>query len=152
MLAARGQLARALRMQRIVGGFLGSSLIDLGYVDEESLGRTLADLLELNYASRDLLATVPVTVRRLLTRDVVRRYKAMPLKAVCGELHVALAGAGNLSHLDDLAFATGRNIVPWVSPEHCILQSIEQHYRIVRKRRFVPLSALRSAATRRADS
>jgi len=131
---------RALKTQLIFGGHVGTSLIELGYVGEERLGRILAELLRVPYATRELFEAIPGEVLRHLTRPLVDRYRAVPLLVESGGLHLALVDAGNLDHLSDLAFATGRRVIPWVSPEHRLQRVIERYYRIRRDRRWVPLS------------
>lgn len=138
----RDQLVRALKAQRIFGGRVGTSLIELGYVSEERLGRVLAEVLRVPYAARELFETIPGRVLRCLTRPLVERYRAVPLLVEHRGLHLALIDAGNLDHLDDLAFAAGRPVIPWVSPEHRLQRVIERYYRIRRERRWVPLSPL----------
>ncbi|HZE88880.1 MAG TPA: hypothetical protein VE404_04990, partial [Verrucomicrobiae bacterium] len=65
------QLEKALKAQLIFGGHLGTSLIELGYVDEETLGETLAHAFNVPYAAYDILQNVPYSVIRAIPAKLV---------------------------------------------------------------------------------
>src|SRR5262245_19131447 len=43
----------------------------------------------------------------------------------------------NLPALDELSFAAGTRIVPWISPEARIFQVMERYYDIPRRQRYI---------------
>jgi hypothetical protein len=55
-------------------------------------------------------------------------------------MHCAIVNPKNLRALDELAFATGRKLVPWVAPEVRILEALERFYGVKRRSRYVALS------------
>jgi hypothetical protein len=136
-LITRAQLVRALKCQLISGGHLGTSLIELGFLDEETLGRTLAECLNLRYASAQMFDNIRPEVIRLLTPDLVQRYKVIPLGHSQNRLHLAVISPRKLSAM---SVSTGFRIVPWVAPEFRILEAMERYYRIPRRVRFVSLT------------
>jgi hypothetical protein len=141
ILVARGlldaeQLAEALQVQLISGGLLGTSLLDLGYVDEETLGRTLADAHRVEYATRDVLRNVPDEVIQEFPGSLAEKHLAVPIKLDGDQLHLAVVAPRNLGTLSSL---TGFRIVPWVAPEFRIYEALEIHYGVARRPRFLRL-------------
>jgi len=130
------QLARALRDQQILGGHLGTCLIELGFVEEDVLGEALADLLNARYACWSDLIDVPPDVIRLISPEQAKKYSVIPLRIEDNALHVAAIAARTLTALSS---ATKRRIVPWVSPEIRLLQAMELHYDIPMTPRYIKL-------------
>lgn len=135
-LLEEGQLAEALQLQLISGGHLGTSLIDLGYVDEERLGETLAELLRVRYASREMLRDLPPSAVELLPQSLAEKYQAVPLRLEERTLHLAVVNPKDLSALSSM---TGYKIVPWVAPEVRMFEALETYYGIARRPRYVRL-------------
>jgi hypothetical protein len=52
----RAQLDKALKAQLICGGHLGTNLIELGFVDERTLVRTLAEIYRVRWRSSSATA------------------------------------------------------------------------------------------------
>lgn len=131
------QLDEALQAQLISGGHLGTSLLDLGFIDEQSLGETLAEMQRLNLATRETLDEIPRCVLDLLPAQLAERHLAVPIKVEDKSLHLAAADPKNLAAL---SLKTGYKIVPWVAPEIRIYEALEKHYGIPRRPRYVRLS------------
>jgi len=131
------QLEEALRGQLIFGGHLGTCLIEMGYIDEHTLGRTLAELFGVDYAPPHFLNDIPKSVIDLLPRRLAEKLHAVPFERKEKSLHVAMIDPKNLPALDELAFATGHRINPWVSPEARIFQVLERYYEVPRRQRYI---------------
>ncbi len=131
------QLDEALHAQLIYGGHLGTCLIELGVIDEEQLGRVLADSFGLPYASVDRFQNIPPNVIKTIPGRVVEKFYAVPFEQNGKTLSVAMVDPKNLPTLDELAFASGCKIDPWVSPEVRIMQAMERYYDIVRRSRYI---------------
>ena len=131
------QLEEALRGQLIFGGHLGTCLIEMGYIDEHTLGRTLAELFGVDYAPPHFLNDIPKSVIDLLPRRLAEKLHAVPFERKDKSLHVAMIDPKNLPALDELAFATGHRINPWVSPEARIFQVLERYYEVPRRQRYI---------------
>ena len=134
------QLHRALTAQLIFGGHLGTSLLELGYLDEETLGETLSALFGAPYADVDMISRVPYSVVRSLPARLVEKHKVVPLKLEGRILHLAMIDPKNLLALDEISFVTGYRIMPWVSPEVRVLQVLEKYYNMDRTQRFTTLA------------
>jgi len=134
------QLDAALKSQLIVGGHLGTSLIELGFIDERPFGQALAEAFDAAYAPRELFDHIPRSVIETLPRELVEKHCVVPLKKVEKSLDVAMAQPNDFIAVQELAFATGLRIVPWVSPEVRLYQAMERYYQIKRPLRYVSLS------------
>ena len=134
------QLEFALRNQLVLGGHLGTCLLELGYVDEETLGMTLAEALGVPYVKPRLLAKIPTLALKSLTRTSVEEYKAVPLRRRAKQLDVAMIDPRDLPAIDALGFASECKITPWVAPEVRIYEAMERHYDIPRRMRYIVIS------------
>ncbi|RMF71351.1 MAG: hypothetical protein D6738_13950 [Acidobacteria bacterium] len=128
-LIAADQLEEALRSQRIFGGSLGSHLLQLGYVDEDALGRALGRVYGVPVASRAELIAAPPEVVALLPPEFSRRHRALPFKLEGHRLHLALQNPADSLAVHEASFLTGFQIVPHVSPEAVLRDSIAYHRR-----------------------
>jgi len=132
-----GELDKALKAQLIFGGHLGTNLIELGLVDEDALGRCLADLLGVRHATRKLLAEATPEALGVLSREAAERYRCVPLIVEGGALHLAAADPRDLGAMSS---ATGYRLVPYVAPEVRIYEALERYYGIPRRARYINLS------------
>ena len=138
-LLTQAQLAKALKAQLIFGGHLGTSLIELGYVDEQGLGQTLAELFNVEYAPLNLLGDIPPLVIDSIPKKLVEEHSVVPIRLEDRTLHVAAIDPKNLTSLDEISFASGCNIVACVVPEVRIFQAMERYYGIPRRPRYITL-------------
>ncbi len=124
------QLESALSMQRNLGGRIGSALVKLGYLPEE----TILEFLETQakYArislrdlelSAELMEILPL--ERMLERVVV----PVELRKIGNEkaLRVAMTDPTNLPLIEELQFSTGCRILPVVAGEEEIIAAINRN-------------------------
>jgi len=130
------QLDKALKTQLILGGHLGTCLIELGFVDEESFGRTLAEMHGLRYASPAQLKGIALEVIQIFSSQMVEKYRAIPIKLEDNTLHLAVVDPKTLGRLSTL---TGYKIVPWIAPELRLYEAMEAYYNIPRRARYIRL-------------
>jgi len=145
------QLQKALKAQLIFGGHLGTSLIELGYIDEETLGETLANAFNVPYATFDILQNVPYSVIRAIPAKLIEKYKVIPIRLDGKTLQLAMMDPKNLMALDEVSFVTGYKIDPWVAPEIRIFQVLEKYYNIPRSPRYITLAREMSRLRSRTD-
>jgi hypothetical protein len=134
------QLQKALKAQLIFGGHLGTSLIELGYIDERALGTALARAFNVNYATYEILMGAPYAVIRAIPAKLVEKFKVIPIRLDGKVLQLAMLDPKNLMALDEISFVTGYKIVPWVAPEIRIFQVLEKYYNIARSQRYISLA------------
>ncbi len=133
LLVARGwitvqQLNRALQNQVVTGGRLGTSLLDMDALSEESLLKGLAEQLGVPAVLVDDLRNIPAEVLALVPEKVARRGRAIPFRLVGGRLDVAMMDPRNLATQDEVAFACGKRVNVHVAHELRILEALERHY------------------------
>jgi hypothetical protein len=145
LLVAKGrlsneQLQKALQAQMIWGGHLGTNLIELGYITEDELGEVLAEAHSVGYATYEMLQEIPSTVLNSIPKGLVEKYKIVPFLFDGKKLHMVMLRPTDLMALDEVSFATGFQLVPYVTPEIRLFQILEKHYNIPRARRYITLS------------
>lgn len=141
LLVARGwitvqQLTRALQNQSIVGGRLGTCLLEIDALTEDTLLRGLSEQLGVPAASIDDLRRIPEEVLAFLPDKLARRCRAVPFRLEGSRLDLAMMDARNLACQDEIAFATGKRVKIHVAHELRILEALERHYREESPSRF----------------
>jgi hypothetical protein len=122
------QLTRALKTQSVVGGRLGTCLLEMDVLTEEQLAKGLSDQLGLPGATVEQLRSVPEEVRGVLPAKIARRCHAVPFQLSGNRLDVAMLDPRNLSGHDEVAFASGRRVRVHVAPELRIFEALERYY------------------------
>jgi type IV pilus assembly protein PilB len=125
----RDQVHEALDVQKAKGGPIGQILIDLGYIDEKTLGLALAHQVGMEFV--DLVtAEVPDEVVRLIPAQMANAYKIMPLRydATSHTLEVALASADNFRATDDLRTLMGFNVVAKIADPDALTAALLKYY------------------------
>jgi hypothetical protein len=141
LLVARGwitvqQLTRALQNQSIVGGRLGTCLLEIDALSEDTLLRGLSEQLGVPAASIDDLRRIPEEVLAFLPDKLARRCRAVPFRLEGSRLDLAMMDARNLACQDEIAFATGKRVKIHVAHELRILEALERHYKEESPSRF----------------
>lgn len=134
------QLEIALRNQLILGGHLGTCLLELGFVEEDRLGETLAEVLQVPYATPAVLRAVQPPTLRSLPKRVAEEFQVLPIDRKDKTLHVAMVDPKDLAKLDALAFVSNHKIVPWIAPEIRIVEALERYYNIPRRTRYIAIA------------
>lgn len=134
LLVARGwitvqQLTRALTTQQVVGGRLGTCLIEMDAISEDNLLKGLSEQHGVPTVSLDDLRGIPDEVLALLPDKLARRCRAVPFRVVGTRLDVAMLEPRNLALQDEIAFASGKRVMVHVAHELRILEALERYYR-----------------------
>lgn len=123
------RLQEALRSQRIFGGSLGSNLLQLGFIDEETLGRVLGRVYGVPVATRADLRGASAEVIALLPIEFTRRHRALPFRVEGHRLHLALQNPADSLAIHEAAFLTGFQVVPHVAAESVLRDALMDHQR-----------------------
>lgn len=124
------QLDSALSMQRNLGGRIGSALVKLGYLPEE----TILDFLESQskfsrISLQDL--EIPLGLMTMLPADKLKHLLVVPIELrQTGQektLRMAMTDPTNLKLITDLQFATGCRVLPVLASEDEIRQALENN-------------------------
>lgn len=129
----RDDLSRALRYQENWGGKLGEALINLKILSEDKLLASLKYHLDLPVINLESVS-VPPEVLRLVPKETVKKFKAVPVKVadVDGKrsLFVAMANPLDLTAIEELQFASGLRVQPVLAREKGIIYAMRQLYEI----------------------
>ncbi|MCF6265480.1 MAG: hypothetical protein L3J57_02910 [Desulfuromusa sp.] len=134
------QLDEAIEYQCIYGGKLGTSLIELGLIDEDQLAKVLSKQLQLHHIKPDLLMNVSVSVLKLIPEKTALKYQIVPYYEDGKKLYIAMNEARDLTLIDELSFQLDRIIIPLAVPEVRLLLALQKHYGMVLSPRFETLA------------
>ncbi len=121
------QLEEGLSQQKVLGLQLGKCLVKLGYIDEDKLLDVLAAQLDLSHVVLENYQFTPAVVN-LISEEMARSYKVLPLYEKDNVLTVAMCDPTNLRTLDHIKFKTGKDIEPVIATEKELVQSIARAY------------------------
>jgi hypothetical protein len=128
-------LRDALRNQVIFGGRLGTNLLELQAVKEEILARALGKQHALPSLAGEM--TLDPQATALLAPDVADRCDAIPYVLADRRLALLVVDPKNLAMLDEIAFATGKQVHPIVVPEARVWALLRRTYGIDRHLRGI---------------
>jgi hypothetical protein len=135
----RAQLDEATQSQVVFGGRLGTNLVELGYLRLDELEQHLSEQLGIpipppqwiERPSREALKAVPKTL--------VERHCVLPMALEKRTLHLAMLDPRDPSQVDDVAFATGLRVQPYILAEVRLSALLEHYYGIARDTRYINL-------------
>ncbi len=121
------QLRTAQEEQQGNGKALGFNLSKLGYVSDERVTEFLSQQYRvpaINLADFD----IDPEVIKLVSQDVAKKHKVVPVSRAGSSLIVAMADPTNLHAVDDIKFLTGYNVEPVVASENAIMEAIDRYF------------------------
>lgn len=124
---------QALQNQAIFGGRLGTNLLELGAIPED----VLAFALGKRTGAPALYGNLPPDPKalRLLDRRLAERWDVVPYLLADRRLAVLARDPCDLQMLDEVAFATGKNVHAFVVPEARLWRTLNRAYGIDREHR-----------------
>ena len=123
------QLEAALNEQQSAWNrHLGSVLVDLGFVSEDTVAQALAAQIKVPYVRLIHEPPKPEALA-LLSRALSHHHTCVPLRFERDVLVVAMANPRDLVAMDDIELATRRTIKPVVASASEIKAALKQHYR-----------------------
>jgi hypothetical protein len=133
------QLEEATEIQCLYGGKLGTSLIELGAVDEDTLSHVLSKALHVPYFKPVLLMEIPPKILALVPRQLALKHMVVPCKLQGKRLFLAMSDPNDLSAIDDLSFHLGYSIAPLVVPELRLSLALNKYHKRKLSPRFINL-------------
>ena len=121
------QLEVALEKQKENGQLLGQVLIDLEFVKEEDVLKSLGEQTNMPSVNLNELEISRDAIDRV-SASIARIYKIMPISWSDNTLTVAMADPMNVYTLDDLRFMLGCELKGAVSTEEAVNKAIERYY------------------------
>jgi hypothetical protein len=134
------QLDEALKSQMIFGIKLGSSLIELGFIDEDKLVYFLSRKLGVPGVGKQALTSIPAEVLKKIPVALAEKYRVIPIRIENRRIAVAMVDPADLQAIDELAFITGLIVEPHIAPELLIMNALERHYSVKRDMRYLRVS------------
>ncbi len=127
----QAQLGAALADQRKFSRPLGVTLVRMGFLDEETLVRTLARQLKLPIAWLRGKWVEP-EVLELVPAEMALKHRCLPLALVDegrGKmLHLAMQDPQDLETLDTVRFHVGHNVSPVLTAPSELEEALQRHY------------------------
>ncbi|MGH2723131.1 MAG: GspE/PulE family protein [Actinomycetota bacterium] len=108
------QLVKATEETERAGSSLGRVLVDLGFVKEPELVAALARQVGLEFVDLSEQSIDP-SAASLVSEQMARRYRAMPIGFEEDRLVVAMSDPANVFALDDIRTMTGMDVKPVVA-------------------------------------
>ena len=134
------ELEDATQYLVVVGGRLGTNLVDLGYLGIEELDRYLAEHLGIEGPPAAWLAQPRPAALQSLPQLLAQRHMILPLAVEGNTLHLAMADPHHPTAIDEVSFATGLQIRPYVLSDAHLAFLRERYLDIPREGRFAYLT------------
>ena len=123
------QLDEALKFQEKNPGRLGSILVRLGYVDEETIVKVLSRLNNYPIALLPKLEPDPEALK-ILSFDIAKKYMAFPIKHKGEILEVTMSEPTDTDAVERLQTEIRKNLRIFISAEKDIVDAYREHYKI----------------------
>ena len=129
-LITKPQLEEVLKeSKKKTGTRIGSILVKKGYATEMDIAQTLS--FQLNIPFIDIASTdIDPEAINLVNEKLARKYLLLPLYFEGKILDVAMADPLNLNAVDDVRFAAGLQVRPFVATPSSIAEAIRLHYHL----------------------
>lgn len=121
------QLVNAIELQKKEGGRIGSTLIKLGFISDESLVQFLSKQYGVPVVTLSSEEIDPSIVK-FIPYDVANKYQIFPVSKNGAFLTLAMADPSNVFAIDDIKFMTGYNVKPVVASESSIKEMLSRFY------------------------
>lgn len=122
------QLIRAIQSQRLLGGRIGTCLLEMDVMNEDQLLDTLSIQLRVPAARVEDLRGIEDEVLELVPAKLAGRGLVVPFAATKTELKVATLQVRNLALLDEISFFANRRVTPHIASEVRIFEALEKYY------------------------
>ena len=137
------QLDEGLKNQMIYGIKLGSSLIEMGYVNENALASLLSRKLGVPCIGSKELISIPREVIQKLSRDLVEKFYVVPFKLERNRLSLAMSDPTDFKAIEEIGFITGHVIQPFIAADVYISRALAKYYHFsFREARYQQISDL----------
>ena len=121
------QLEEALELQKKEGGRIGSNLIKLGFMTDETLVEFLSEQYGVTAVSLSH-EDIDDSLTKLVPYDIAYKYQIFPISRSGATLTIAMTDPSNVFAIDDIKFMTGYEVKPVIASETAIKEAINEHY------------------------
>jgi type IV pilus assembly protein PilB len=125
----RTQLEEAIKYQEKNPGRLGTILVRLGYVDEETIVKVLSRLNNYPIALLPKLKPDPEAIK-VLPYEIAKKYMTFPIKEKGETLEVAMSEPTDTDAVERLQTEIHKSLRVFISAEKDIVEAYREHYEI----------------------
>lgn len=126
--ASPEDVQQAIRAQAAAGGRLGTCLLERNALTEDLLLKALSEVHRVPATGPEDLRGIPDETIATLPAKIAIRCQAVPFRAFGTQVHVAMLDPRDLNCLDELAFALGKRVQPYIAAEARIHQALGRYY------------------------
>lgn len=124
-LITKEQLDTAIEYQKSLGGKLGTVVVKLGYITDESLTRELAR--QFNMDVTDLGSMIlSLNLFKAVLCNIIEKHQIIPVHITNDVLTIAMSDPTDYEALDELQFAVGRKIEMTLATRDSIKRAIAE--------------------------
>ena len=121
------QLQNALSEQKKTGERIGSTLINLGYIEADTLVNFLSRQFKIPPIRLEDIKPDPAIIS-LINAEVANRYEVFPVKRIGKSLFLAMSNPSDIYAIEDVSFNTGLDILPRVASTLDIKKLLNEYY------------------------
>lgn len=122
-LVQKGDMQKAIDMQKTIGGDLGQILVKLGYITDHGLSKALAAAEGMAYEDIGDLV-LPQALINSVPRDVIEKHQVLPIHRDHDSVTLAVSDPLEFEAIDEIQFLTGKKV-------HTVLTSKDQLRRAI---------------------
>lgn len=135
------QVEEAIQAQVIFGGRLGTNLIELGYINIKTLAASLSKKYGFPTPDDPLNpGPVDTSLLPLIPKKLAQKWGALPWRMEGKRVAILMSDPSDFTGVNEIGFAVGKPLKPFVIPELVIFQLLEKYYGIKRDLRYISLS------------
>jgi type IV pilus assembly protein PilB len=123
-------LFSALEKQKQLGGHkqIGDLLVSMGCISERDRVRVLGEHWGVSFVDLSQV-NVDAGTANMISQDLARRYKVIPLEVDGGRLRLAMKNPLDIFATDEIRLITGKEVDPVIATEEDILLAIQEAYK-----------------------
>jgi type IV pilus assembly protein PilB len=121
------QLTQALDVKKKNGGRLGTNLVKLGFINDQTLTQFLSRQFGVPAIDPSKVEIEPAVVE-MIPAEIAQKYQVVPVSRSGSTLTIATSDPSNIFIIDDIKFLTGKNIAVNVASEGAIKEAIDRYY------------------------
>jgi type IV pilus assembly protein PilB len=123
------QLEKALHLQQGNRKLLGQILVEMGWATEQEVCRSVAKVLNMDYASVDN-ALISQEVVQLVSRSLAAKHNVLPLIVQDKTLYLAMENSLDNDVVQQIEENTGMRIKPLIAPPIQLQEAVQRHYNV----------------------
>src|SRR5438128_2534778 len=107
---------------------LGSTLVKMGYIQEEKLLQFLSQQYRVPAVDLKMYQHIDPAIIKLVPLELVKKHMVLPLRRIGATVTVAVLAPTNMLALDDLKFRTNYTIEPVIAAESALIEAVKKYY------------------------